>query len=137
MDQILAQVVNNQHTKYHADVPLALSDPEPHSIPDKPRDVIDRGIVKFDDAVTLLESFRETLMPFFPFVFIAPEVTLAQLRVEKPLLLLAILKVSSSKNAAAQQILEETYQTAVADQMIFAHNPSMDVLLGLLVALAW
>ncbi|KAJ5508246.1 hypothetical protein N7527_010389 [Penicillium freii] len=137
VDQILARVVNNQHTKYHADVPLALSDLEPHSIPDKPRDVIDRGIVKFDDAVTLLESFRETLMPFFPFVFIAPEVTLAQLRVEKPLLLLAILKVSSYKNAAAQQILEETYQTAVADQMIFAHNPSMDVLLGLLVALAW
>jgi hypothetical protein len=116
---------------------LALSDPEPHSIPDKPRDVIDRGIVKFDDAVTLLESFRENLMPCFPFVFIAPEVTLAQLRVEKPLLLLAILKVSSYKNAAAQQRLEETYQTAVADQMIFAHNPSMDVLLGLLVALAW
>ncbi|KAJ6189566.1 hypothetical protein N7519_004474, partial [Penicillium mononematosum] len=137
VDQLLARVVNDQHTKHHADVPLALSDPEPHSIPDKPRDVIDRGIVKFDDAVTLLESFRETLMPYFPFVFIAPEVTLAQLRVEKPLLLLAILKVSSYKNAAAQQILEETYQTAVADQMIFAHNPSMDVLLGLLVALAW
>ncbi|CAG8297239.1 unnamed protein product [Penicillium nalgiovense] len=137
VDQLLARVVNNQHTKHHADVPLVLSDPEPHSIPDKLRDVIDRGIVKFDDAVTLLESFRETLMPCFPFVFIAPEVTLAQLRVEKPLLLLAILKVSSYKNAAAQQILEETYQKAVADQMIFAHNPSMDVLLGLLVALAW
>ncbi|OQE93159.1 hypothetical protein PENNAL_c0006G09725 [Penicillium nalgiovense] len=136
VDQLLARVVNNQHTKHHADVPLVLSDPEPHSIPDKLRDVIDRGIVKFDDAVTLLESFRETLMPCFPFVFIAPEVTLAQLRVEKPLLLLAILKVSSYKNAAAQQILEETYQKAVADQMIFAHNPSMDVLLGLLVALA-
>ncbi|CAP93352.1 Pc16g06820 [Penicillium rubens Wisconsin 54-1255] len=119
------------------DVPLALSDPELHSIPDKPRDVIDRGIVRFDDAVTILESFRETLMPCFPFIFIAPEVTLAQLRAERPLLLLAILKVSSHKNAAAQQILEETFQTAVADQMIFAHNPSMDVLLGLLVALAW
>ncbi|KZN83901.1 hypothetical protein EN45_110130 [Penicillium chrysogenum] len=76
-------------------------------------------------------------MPCFPFIFIAPEVTLAQLRAERPLLLLAILKVSSHKNAAAQQILEETFQTAVADQMIFAHNPSMDVLLGLLVALAW
>lgn len=114
-----------------------MSDPELHSIPDKPRDVIDRGIVRFDDAVTILESFRETLMPCFPFIFIAPEVTLAQLRAERPLLLLAILKVSSHKNAAAQQILEETFQTAVADQMIFAHNPSMDVLLGLLVALAW
>lgn len=137
MDQLLAQVVNNQHTKHQADVPLVLPDPEPHSIPDKPRDVIDRGIVRFDDAVTILESFRETLMPFFPFIYIAPEVTLAQLRAEKPLLLLAILKVSSYKNAASQQILEETFQKAVADQMIFAHNPSMDLLLGLLVALAW
>lgn len=137
MDQLLARVVNSQHTEHQPDVPLALSDPELHSIPDKPRDVIDRGIVRFDDAVTLLESFRETLMPCFPFIFIAPEVTLAQLRAEKPLLLLAILKVSSYKNAAAQQILEETFQTAVADQMIFTHNPSMDVLLGLLVALAW
>ncbi|KGO44341.1 hypothetical protein PEXP_000320 [Penicillium expansum] len=115
---------------------IALSDPELHSIPDKPRDVIDRGIVRFDDAVSLLESFRETLMPCFPYIFIAPEVTLAQLRAENPLLLLAILKVSSYKNAAAQQILEETFQTAVADQMIFAYNPSMDVLLGLLVVLA-
>ncbi|CRL18035.1 Fungal transcriptional regulatory protein, N-terminal [Penicillium camemberti] len=137
VDQLLARVVNSQHTEHQPDVPLALSDPELHSIPDKPRDVIDRGIVRFDDAVTLLESFRETLMPCFPFIFIAPEVTLAQLRAEKPLLLLAILKVSSYKNAAAQQILEETFQTAVADQMIFTHNPSMDVLLGLLVALAW
>ncbi|KAJ9481164.1 hypothetical protein VN97_g12337 [Penicillium thymicola] len=137
VDQLLARVVNSQHIKHQPDVALALSDPELHSIPDKPRDVIDRGIVRFDDAVTLLESFRETLMPCFPFIFIAPEVTLAQLRAEKPLLLLAILKVSSYKNAAAQEILEETFQTAVADQMIFAHNPSMDVLLGLLVALAW
>lgn len=137
MDQLLARVVNNQHNEHQPDVPLALSDPELHSIPDKPRDVIDRGIVRFDDAVTLLESFRETFMLCFPFIFIAPEVTLAQLRAEKPLLLLAILKVSSYKNAAAQQILEETFQTAVADQMIFAHNLSMDVLLGLLVALAW
>ncbi|KAJ5497661.1 hypothetical protein N7453_006712 [Penicillium expansum] len=137
VDQLLARVVNSQHTKHQPDVPLALSDPELHSIPDKPRDVIDRGIVRFDDAVSLLESFRETLMPCFPYILIAPEVTLAQLRAEKPLLLLAILKVSSYKNAAAQQILEETFQTAVADQMIFAHNPSMDVLLGLLVVLAW
>ncbi|OQE18032.1 hypothetical protein PENFLA_c022G07673 [Penicillium flavigenum] len=137
VDQLLARVANNQHTKHQADVPLVLSDPEPHSIPDKPRDVIDRGIVRFDDAVTILESFRETLMPFFPFIYIAPEVTLAQLRAEKPLLLLAILKVSSYKNAASQQILEETFQKAVADQMIFAYNPSMDLLLGLLVALAW
>ncbi|KAI3204325.1 hypothetical protein CBS147311_4000 [Penicillium roqueforti] len=137
VDQLLARVVNNQHTQHQADVPLVLSDPEPHSIPDKPRDVIDRGIVRFDDAVTILESFRETLMPFFPFIYIAPEVTLAQLRAEKPLLLLAILKVSSYKNAASQQILEETFQKAVADQMIFAYNPSMDLLLGLLVALAW
>ncbi|OQE02895.1 hypothetical protein PENVUL_c037G01750 [Penicillium vulpinum] len=137
VDQLLGRVAHSQHTKHQPDVPLALSDPGLHSIPDKPRDVIDRGIVRFDDAVTLLESFRETLMPCFPFIFIAPEVTLAQLRAEKPLLLLAILKGSSYKSAAAQQILEETFQTAVADQMIFAHNPSMDVLLGLLVALAW
>ncbi|KAJ5178293.1 uncharacterized protein N7500_000992 [Penicillium coprophilum] len=137
VDQLLGRVVNSQQTKHQLDVPLALSDPGLHSIPDRSRDVIDRGIVRFDDAVTLLESFRKTLMPCFPFIFIAPEVTLAQLRAEKPLLLLAILKGSSYKNAATQQILEETFQTAVADQMIFAHNPSMDVLLGLLVALGW
>ena len=114
-----------------------MPEPECHSIQNETQDVIDRGIVSYDDAVALLESFRQILMPCFPFVLIAPEVTLAQLRAEKPLLLLAILKVSSYKNAAAQQILEETFQRAVADQMIFAHNPSMDILLGLLVALAW
>lgn len=76
-------------------------------------------------------------MPYFPFVLIAPETTLDQLRAEKPFLLLAILKVSLSQNAATQQVFEGAFQSAVADRMIFSHNPSMDVLQGLLIALAW
>jgi hypothetical protein len=136
VDQLLARVVN-QHIQPQLDVPTTLPHPERDSFQDKHQDVIARGVVSYDDALKLLESFRQNLMPCFPFVIIAPEVTLTQLRTEKPFLLLAILKASSYKDVAAQQILEETFQRAVADQMIFAHNPSMDVLLGLLVALAW
>jgi branched-subunit amino acid transport protein AzlD len=93
--------------------------------------------VKYDDAVTILNTFRHKLMPYFPFVLITPETTLDQLRAEMPFLLLAILKVSLSRNTATQQLVEGTFQSAVADRMIFSHNPSMDVLQGLLIALAW
>ena len=136
MDQILARVVN-QRSQPQPDVPPTVPGPESYSIQKNHKDVIARGVISYNDAVKILNSFRETFMPCFPFFIIAPEVTVTQLRTEKPFLLLAILKASSYKDVATQRILEETFQRAVADQMIFAHTPSMDVLLGLLVALAW
>lgn len=138
VDQLLARVDNQQHQ-----IPLSgvtnVPSPESkaHSNQEQSQDVIDRGIVKYHEALTLLDFFRYTLMPHFPSVLITPDTTLDKLRAENPFLLLAILTVSSYKNLATQQVLEETFQCAVADRMIFAHNPSMDVLQGLLVVLAW
>lgn len=138
VDQLLARVDSQQHKiplSGFSNLPSSAS--KAHSNQDQSQDVIDRGIVKYHEALALLDFFRYTLMPHFPFVLIAPETTLDQLRAENPFLLLAILTVSSYKTLATQQVLEETFQCAVADRMIFAHNPSMDVLQGLLVALAW
>lgn len=138
VDELLARVGNQPHVtpqREVSDIPSAELDP--HSNQDKPQDVIDRGVVSYGDAVKILDSFRDTLMPYFPFVLIPPETTLDQLRVEKPFLLLAVLKVCTYKDEPVQKILEETFQSAVADRMIFSHSPSMDVLQGLLVALAW
>lgn len=138
VDELLARVGNQQHTTPQPEVScVAPAETRGPSNTDKTQDVIDRGVVSYSDAAKMLDSFRQTLMPCFPFVIIAPETTLDQLRAEKPFLLLAIIKVSMYRDIAAQQILEETFQSAVADRMIFSHAPSMDVLQGLLVALAW
>ncbi|CAG8032013.1 unnamed protein product [Penicillium salamii] len=138
VDELLARVGNQQHTTPQPEVScVAPAETRGQPNTDKSQDVIDRGVVSYSDAAKMLDSFRQTLMPCFPFVIIAPETTLDQLRAEKPFLLLAIIKVSMYRDIAAQQILEETFQSAVADRMIFSHAPSMDVLQGLLVALAW
>ncbi|KAJ5342991.1 hypothetical protein MYU51_016113 [Penicillium brevicompactum] len=138
VDELLARVGNQPHVTPQREVSdLPSAELDPHSNQDKPQDVIDRGVVSYGDAVKILDSFRDTLMPYFPFVLIPPETTLDQLRAEKPFLLLAVLKVCTYKNEPVQKVLEETFQSAVADRMIFSHSPSMDVLQGLLVALAW
>ena len=138
VDELLARVGTQPHTTSQTEVSCApCATPTGLSDTDRAEDVIDRGIVSYSDATKMLGSFRQTLMPYFPFVIIAPQTTLDQLRAEKPFLLLAIIKVSMYRDTAAQRILEEIFQSAVAKRMIFSHAPSMDVLQGLLVALAW
>lgn len=138
VDELLARVGNQQHVTPQPELSsIPCAEPSPHPNQDRPQDVIDRGVVSYNDAVGILDTFRDTLMPYFPFVLIPPETTLDQLRAEKPFLLLAILKVCTYNDTPVQKILEETFQSAVADRMIFSHSPSMDVLQGLLVALAW
>ncbi|CAG8132446.1 unnamed protein product [Penicillium olsonii] len=138
VDELLARVGTQPHTTPQTEVSCApCATPTGLSDTDRAEDVIDRGIVSYSDATKMLDSFRQTLMPYFPFVIIAPQTTLDQLRAEKPFLLLAIIKVSMYRDTAAQRILEEIFQSAVAKRMIFSHAPSMDVLQGLLVALAW
>ncbi|THC99532.1 hypothetical protein EYZ11_000992 [Aspergillus tanneri] len=101
-------------------------------------DVIAKGIISFDDACSLFDQFRRSMMPHFPFVIIPEETTLQELREQKPFLLLAILTVSLYENMPLRRVLLEEFRNAVRECMVFglAESP-FEVLQGLLVSLGW
>lgn len=101
------------------------------------QDVIGHGIISADEADSLFEKYRRNLVPQFPFVVLSPDMTLSRMREERPILLLAILMVSSFIGSDHGKELEGLFNDAIAERMIFTQSPSLDVLQGLLVAQAW
>lgn len=102
------------------------------------QDVISRGIVTFDHAASLLDGFRRTMMPHFPFVIIPEKMTLQELREEKPFLLLAVLTVSLYQNLSLRRVFMEEFRTAARERLLFGIIESpFEVLQGLLVSLGW
>ncbi|PLB50403.1 hypothetical protein P170DRAFT_435591 [Aspergillus steynii IBT 23096] len=102
------------------------------------QDVISRGIVTFDHASSLLDGFRRTMMPHFPFVIIPEKTTLQELREEKPFLLLAVLTVSLYQNLSLRRVFMEEFRSAARERMLFGMIESpFEVLQGLLVSLGW
>lgn len=76
-------------------------------------------------------------MALFPFVVIPPTETLATLRHQSPFLLLAILGASQEDNSELQGILDAEVRNVVALRVVLQAERNMDLLLGLLVHVAW
>ncbi|KAK1148365.1 hypothetical protein N8T08_010176 [Aspergillus melleus] len=102
------------------------------------QDVISREVITFDHAASLLDGFRRTMMPHFPFVIIPEKTTLQELREQKPFLLLAVLTVSLYQNLSLRRIFMDEFRTAVRERMLFGLVESpFELLQGLLVSLGW
>ena len=101
------------------------------------RDIIDAGLLTMEAANSLLETFKTTLTPHFPFVVIAPQTTAKELRQEKPCLFLAVLAAASYEDMPLQRSLSKKVSRAISDRMIRGGEMSLDLLQGLLVHLAW
>jgi hypothetical protein len=101
------------------------------------RDIIDRGFLDLKVAENYLELFRTILTPHFPFVMIPHQVSVIQLREEKPFLFLAIMASASYDNMPLQRLLGAEVKRAVASRIILNGEVSFDLLQGLLVYLAW
>ncbi|KAJ5182593.1 hypothetical protein N7492_000209 [Penicillium capsulatum] len=100
------------------------------------QDVVGRGIISFQEADSLLDTYRRTLIQYFPFVVLSEDMTLSRMREERPILLIAILMVASSNRSGHNKVLEGLFKEAIAE-CIFTHSQSLDVLQALLVAQAW
>ncbi|KAH8888403.1 hypothetical protein GQ53DRAFT_238108 [Thozetella sp. PMI_491] len=100
-------------------------------------DIFQRGVIDEDDGERLIQKFRSHKMPLFPFVVIAQEETLASLRKNSPFLLVAIAGVCLEDRPKLQRLFDAEVRNEVAKRVIVQGERNMDILLGLLVHLAW
>ncbi|KAI1411838.1 hypothetical protein F5Y13DRAFT_164459 [Hypoxylon sp. FL1857] len=94
------------------------------------------GVISPAEAEETLRIFKDQFLPFFPFIYLPPEVTAAQLHQTRPFLWLNIMAVCASsqtkKSAFSQKIKEH-----VAQKMLVDLDRNIDLLLGLLAYLGW
>ncbi|KAJ5610829.1 hypothetical protein N7510_007548 [Penicillium lagena] len=100
-------------------------------------DVVDRGFLSMVAAERYLEIFRTTMTPQFPFVVVSPQVSVLQLREDRPFLFLAILASASYEDMPLQRLLGAEVKKVIACRMVLNGDVSFDLLQGLLVFLAW
>ncbi|KAI1455367.1 hypothetical protein F4805DRAFT_435953 [Annulohypoxylon moriforme] len=88
------------------------------------------------EAEEILRVFQDRFVPFFPFVWIPPETTAAQLQQERPFLWLTITctcSKSQEKKAAYSQKIREY----LAQKMLIDLDRNIDLLLGMVCYLGW
>jgi hypothetical protein len=101
------------------------------------KDAIGRALLGMEGAQYFLDIFRTQVTVHFPFVVISPQVTVLELRKEKPFLFLAVLASASHTNMPLQRLLGAEVKKVISTRMILGGHVSFDLLQGLLVFLAW
>lgn len=88
------------------------------------------------DSEMCLATFRNKMLPSFPFIYIGPDMTPQQLQRDRPFLLRAIIAVASpsrqQKLARGRELKQILAQTTLVK-----HQSSIDLLQGLLTFTAW
>ncbi|TAQ89078.1 hypothetical protein B7494_g2583 [Chlorociboria aeruginascens] len=83
-----------------------------------------------------LETYRSKMAPYLPMVCIRAEVTVEQLRQDRPFLFLVI-RTITSKNLARQGALVLEVKKAMGRNMLLEATKSLDMLFGVLLFAAW
>jgi hypothetical protein len=87
------------------------------------------------EAENYLDKFRAWLRNF-PFMHLTPELSASDLRRERPFLWLCIMNITSM-SIPQMQLIKERVRMELAQKVFVDHEPSMDLLLGLMVCLTW
>lgn len=83
-----------------------------------------------------METFRHAFLPYFPVVYIPDIMDSNFLRQQKPFLWLVIMSLCT-KDMAKQLAMEYTIRQIVSQRAVAEHEKNLDLLLGLIVYLAW
>lgn len=83
-----------------------------------------------------LDTYRYKMVPFFPVVVIGPNVTVNQLRADRPFLWLVI-RAICSKSSTRQRALWQEVRKELGRQMLIEGIKCLDLLLGTLVFASW
>jgi hypothetical protein len=83
-----------------------------------------------------LATFEAHMFQFFPFVCITPNTTASELRAYRPFLVLCMAAISN-KQAERQRELFGMMRATIAQKLVITVEPSIDLLLGLLIFLGW
>lgn len=104
------------------------------TIPFKPFDPIEAGVLDEDYAFRLVDEFKTSMVPEFPFVIVDSDTE--TLRKQQPFVFHAILTVSSYGTPPIQHLLEDELKKQLA-RIIEYSRKSLEILQGLLVYAAW
>jgi hypothetical protein len=101
-----------------------------------PPNIIDYAVETEVECMEYLETYRWKMVPRLPIVPIRPEITVDEMREQRPFLWLVIQAICS-KNAARQKALGIEIKKQLGKEIILEGGRSMDLLLGILVYSAW
>lgn len=120
--------------------PIQIGNPTPQStLSGSPSQVADVLLYNYiSDTLTEehLAKFRQSFLPFFPFVYIPAATSASELLMQKPFLSLVIVSLTT-KSVSQQLTLFDTIRRIVSEKILAEHEKSMDLLLGLICHLAW
>ncbi|KAF3923628.1 hypothetical protein ABW21_db0205291 [Orbilia brochopaga] len=99
-------------------------------------DPIGRNLVTEAEAEHFLNIFTEMVV-HFPFYVLPAGVTVASLRRDKPVLLLAILTAASQSNKRVQIALERDFRKAYSERLLILGEKSLELLQAGLIYMSW
>jgi hypothetical protein len=88
------------------------------------------------EADVLLNEYRN-MSATFPFVMLPPQITAKQLHEHRPMLLLAVILVSSWKEHTRQMQLDGVFRTELAHRTIIQPRRTLGLVQSVLVYLSW
>ena len=88
------------------------------------------------EAEENFETFRKHMLPFLPFMYMPPTLTVHQLQEYYPFLWFNIMTITCM-NVDRQLIMADAATQFLAQKTIVESEKSLDLLLGLLTSIAW
>lgn len=111
--------------------------PVPTSAPDNVPSIIARGLLSLNEAGHLIQKFRSSSVPIFPFVVLEPDDTAARLQEVQPFLFLCIVAATMPSAHCERPRVTEEIMRQVTSRVIVGSERNLDLLRGLIVHCAW
>ncbi|PSS03208.1 hypothetical protein BD289DRAFT_359345 [Coniella lustricola] len=91
-----------------------------------------------ESATSLLEIFRNGMLPWFPVLILEPDASVSSLARERPFVLLAILSAASaSRSLQGHNLYDEEFRKVLGLKFVSGSERSLELLVGLLIYTAW
>ncbi|OBT73988.1 hypothetical protein VF21_05994 [Pseudogymnoascus sp. 05NY08] len=106
------------------------------SVPDSPDSVNSFPLESEAELEEALETYRTKMVPNFPIVCIRPDITVDEMRLQRPFLFLVI-RAICSKNLRRQEALVVEVKKTLGREMLLEGTKTLDLFLGVLVFAGW
>jgi hypothetical protein len=100
-------------------------------------DPVEDGLLDDGAADSLLQEYKDSYTSAFPFVIIPSSVNGRALRQSQPFLFLAILTVTTYRQAGLQLVLAAKLKEQISLRVIHHSQQTLELLQGILVYTAW
>jgi hypothetical protein len=101
-------------------------------------DIVDRGVISFDQASTLFETYLTELVPHFPAVVFDGTVTANEIRKTKPTLFLAIIAAAAgTSDPSLYSFLNSEVLSSYARHVVIEGQRSLELVQAMIVTSVW